>query len=105
MQPRAATSLVPACCLNQDRKLSVGCNGTLRVPKPMSNLQEAIATLGAAGKIDDMDLDEAEASEKKSKKSKKKRTAEDAETGQSTSTCSSDSVSKGSKRDALLGGC
>ncbi len=51
----------------------------------LSKLQEAIATLGAAGKVDDMDLDEAEATDKKAKKSKKKRTAEDAETGQSIS--------------------
>ncbi len=45
-------------------------------------VQEAIASLGAAGKVDDMDLDEADATEKKSKKSKKKRSAEDTETGQ-----------------------
>ncbi len=45
-------------------------------------MQEAIASLGAAGKVDDMDLDEAAATEKKSNKSKKKRSAEDTETGQ-----------------------
>lgn len=45
-------------------------------------MQEAIATLRAAGKVDDMDLDEAAATEKKSKKSKKKRSAEDTQTGQ-----------------------
>lgn len=44
-------------------------------------MQEAIASLGAAGKVDDMDLDEAAAAEKKSKKSKKKRSAENTETG------------------------
>lgn len=38
-------------------------------------MQEAIATLGAAGKIDDADLDEVEAADKKAKKSKKKKRA------------------------------
>lgn len=47
-------------------------------------LQEAIASLGAAGKVDDMDLDEAETTDKKSKKSKKKRSAEEPDTGQPT---------------------
>ena len=48
-------------------------------------MQEAIATLGAASKVDDMDLDEAEATDKKVKKSKKKRSAEDAQIGGSRS--------------------
>ena len=43
-------------------------------------LQAAIATLGAAGKVSDMDLDELESTDKKAKKKdKKKRTAAELE--------------------------
>ena len=43
-------------------------------------MQAAIATLGAAGKVDDMDLDEVETADKKAKKKdKKKRTAAEVE--------------------------
>ena len=43
-------------------------------------MQAAIATLGTAGKVDDMDLDEVETTEKKTKKKdKKKRTAGEVE--------------------------
>lgn len=43
-------------------------------------LQAAIATLGASGKVADMDLDEVETTEKKTKKKdKKKRTAAEVE--------------------------
>ena len=45
-------------------------------------MQEAIATLGAAGKVDDMDLDEVETADKKAKKAKKKRAAEETEAGE-----------------------
>lgn len=45
-----------------------------------SELQAAIATLGASGKVADMDLDEVETTEKKTKKKdKKKRTAAEVE--------------------------
>lgn len=45
-----------------------------------SALQAAIATLGASGKVADMDLDEVETTEKKiKKKDKKKRTAAEVE--------------------------
>lgn len=47
--------------------------------KNITAMQEAIATLGAAGKVDDMDLDEVETADKKAKKTKKKRAAEETE--------------------------